>query len=171
MIKIYREIIILIGSLFIFLIAAIGCTHDGESIKIIEKPIKSYGDIVTIDDSLVVPYVYTSAVSLKNLPVPEKKKKFFDMMLPAVLVAKKELSFLYAKVNVLSLKATLSTEEQKFIDSLQTKYKAKNIELLKVLGEPQGFFLRQIIHSAFGPLIQMNREYKLQVQEQVQKYI
>ena len=153
MLKNYREFIILISSLFIFLITAIGCAHDGKLIKIIEKPIKSYGDIIAIDDSLVVPYVYTSAVSLKNLPVPEKKKKFFDMMLPAVLVAKKELSFLYSKVDLLSLKATLTDEEQQFIDSLQSKYKAKNIELLKsrLTTFPVSIVLAQAaIESAWG---------------------
>ncbi len=153
MLKNYREATILITTLFVFLVATMGCTPDGNCVKIIEKPITSYDDIIAINDSLVIPYVYTSAVSLKNLPVPEKKKKFFDMMLPAVLVAKKELSFLHHKVDLLSLKGNLTHDEQQFVDSLKTKYKANNIELLKsrLTTFPVSIVLAQAaIESAWG---------------------
>ena len=121
---------ILIFALFAFLFVSASCTSD-EKVKIIEKPINSASDIVSIADSLVIPYVYTSAVSLNNLPVAEKKKKFFDMMLPAVLVAKEELAILLRRVNALSLKPELSPDERSFIEKLKVKYKCTNIELLK----------------------------------------
>jgi len=126
----YRGILVLSVCIFAFLFVTGGC-DDGDYIKTIEKPIKSYKDIVTINDSLVIPYIYTSTVSLKNLPVTKKKQKFFDMMLPAVLVAKKELSFLLAKVEKISLKGNPSAEELEFIEKLKKTYKANNIELLK----------------------------------------
>ncbi len=116
--------------LITFLFVSGGC-DSGDYIKLIEKPIKSYTDIMPINDSLVIPYVYTSAVSLKDLPVVKKKILFFDMMLPAVLVAKKQLSIQLNKVELLSLKASLSQEEQQFIDELMKKYKATNVEMLK----------------------------------------
>ena len=117
-------------SLFVFL--CISCKSDsGKSIKIIEKPINSASDIIPITDSLVVPYVYTSAVSLNNLPVAEKKKKFFDMMLPAVLVAKEELAIVSQKVISISLKSILSSEDSLYIKKLYKKYDATNIEMLK----------------------------------------
>jgi Bax protein len=125
-----KEFAILTISLFTFLFVSGGCNH-GEYIKTIKKPIVTASDIVAINDSLVIPYIYTTAVSLKNLPVSEKKKKFFDMMLPAVLVAKKELAILLSKVEMVSLKANLSPEENLFIENLKKKYKAQNIELLK----------------------------------------
>ena len=125
-----KGVLVLAIFLFAFLFVTGGC-DDGDYIKTIEKPINSYKDIVTISDSLVIPYIYTSAVSLKNLPVAEKKKKFFDMMLPAVLVAKKELSFLLAKVEKISLKDNPTSKELEFIENLKTTYKANNIELLK----------------------------------------
>ena len=102
---------------------------DGK-VKIIEKAINSPNDIVTINDSIVIPYVYTSAVSLNNLPVAEKKKKFFDMMLPAVLVAKKEIDINKQKVVALSRQMHLAPDDTLFIFKLKNKYSAKNIEML-----------------------------------------
>jgi len=121
---------ILFFLLFISLIGSAGC-NSGEKIRIIEKPIKSVSDIVPIHDSLVIPYVYTSAVSMNHLPIAEKKQKFFDMMLPAVLVAKEELAFLLQRVNSLSLKPELAADEKSFIEELKVKYKASNIDTLK----------------------------------------
>ena len=126
----HKGLHITIVSLFIFLFVSGGC-NSGEKIKIIEKQIVTSGDIVAITDSLVIPYVYTSAVSLNSLPVAEKKKKFFDMMLPAILVAKEELAILLQRVNSLSLKPELAPDERSFIEKLKVKYKAKNIEMLK----------------------------------------
>jgi len=102
-----------------------------EKVKIIEKPINSPNDIVTITDSLVIPYVYTSAVSLNKLPVAEKKKKFFEMMLPAVLVAKKELDFRLQRVITITNKSKMTSDDSVFISKLLKKYEAKNIEMLK----------------------------------------
>jgi len=121
---------IIFFSLFIYLTASAN-RNSGERIKIIEKPINAASDIVPINDSLVIPFVYTSAISLNNLPVVEKKQKFFDMMLPAVLVAKEELAILLQRVKSLSLKPELAPDEKSFIESLKVKYKANNIEMLK----------------------------------------
>lgn len=152
MLNMNKGLTILVSLLFLFLISSAGCKSD-EHVKIIEKPIISYSDIVPINDSLVVPYVYTSVISLINLPVKEKKEKFFDMMLPAILVAKWELDVLHKKVDLLSLKGTLTPEEQQFVDGLMKKYKAKNIELLKsrLTTFPVSIVLAQsAIESAWG---------------------
>ncbi len=160
MLKTSRRFLALMPLIFLFSMVSGGCTawdtkneKEAESIRTIEKPIKSAADIVSINDSLVIPYVYTSAISLKNLPVIVKKKKFFDMMLPAILVAKKELSFLKRKVDLISLKAKLSDTDKQFIANLKVKYKAKNIELLKsrLTTFPVSIVLAQAaIESAWG---------------------
>ena len=116
-----KGIHILIISLFTFLFVSGGC-NQGEKIKSIEKPINSASDIIAINDSLVIPYIYTCAVSLSNLPVAEKKKKFFDMMLPAILVAQEEFAILLQEVNSLSLKPELAPDERSFIEELKVKY-------------------------------------------------
>lgn len=125
-----KSLNILFFSLFAFMFVTAGC-NPGEKIKIIEKPINSANDIIPINDSLVIPYVYTSAVSLNSLPVAEKKKKFFAMMLPAVLVAKKELAIVLQKVNSLSQKPELLPDEKSYVEKLKAKYKAGNMEMLK----------------------------------------
>ncbi len=122
----YVLLLLLYTSVFIFA----GCENIDE-VKVIRKPINSANDIIPINDSLVIPYIYTSAVSLKDLPVNEKKKKFFEMMLPAILVAKKELAYKLDKVINISSKPTITHEETLFIDELKEKYKAKNIEMLQ----------------------------------------
>lgn len=147
-----KGLLILSGFLTIFIIVSFGCNPSGK-IKIIEKPIITFSDIMPITDSLVIPYVYTDVISLKALPVIEKKQKFFDMMLPAVLVAKQELDILQKKVDKLSLKAELTDEEQQFVDKLLKKYKAKNIHLLKsrLTTFPVSIVLAQAaIESAWG---------------------
>jgi len=126
----HKGFYILFTILFVSLFVLGSCNTD-EKVKIIEKPINSANDIVAITDSLVIPYVYTSAVSLNNLPVAEKKKKFFEMMLPAILVAKKELAIRLQQVTEISNKSSMSPKDSTFIDSLKIEYEAINIEMLK----------------------------------------
>jgi len=99
-------------------------------IFVIKKPIRSPKDIVPIKDPLVIPYVYTSTCSLNTLPIPEKKQKFFDMMLPAILVAKTNLDFTRKEVEVLSKKKKLSIVEKHSLHRLMKKFKTNNIHIL-----------------------------------------
>ncbi len=101
-----------------------------EWVKIIEKSITTPNDIVPITDSLVVPYVYTRAISLNQLPTSEKKTKFFEMLLPAILVAETEKQLTREKVIRLSKKPKLTAEEQAFISRLMAEYKAKTVQML-----------------------------------------
>ena len=126
----FKGFYMVIIALFVSLVVFAGCDNI-EDVKVIKKPINSPSDIMAITDSLVVPYVYTSAVSLNNLPVVEKKKKFFEMMLPAVLVAKKELDYKLRQVISISNKSEMNTKDSVFINELKKKYKAKNINMLK----------------------------------------
>ncbi len=113
------------ASLFVF-----GGCNNGEKIKIIERPIDSASDIMAITDSLVIPYVYTSAVSLNKLPVAEKKKKFFEMMLPAILVAKEEIAINLHRVLAISEKKSMTDDDSLFMEKLKKKYKASDMEML-----------------------------------------
>ncbi len=121
----YFLLIASFASLFVF-----GGCNNGEKIKIIEKPINSPSDIIPITDSLVIPYVYTSAVSLNKLPVAEKKKKFFEMMLPAILVAKEEIAINLQRVVAISEKKSMTDDDSLFIEKLKKKYKASDMEML-----------------------------------------
>jgi Bax protein len=126
---------------------------DTNRVKTIERAITSPKDIAPIADSLVVPYVYVKAVSLKNLPVPQKKRKFFAMMLPAILVAKTEQQFVMEEVKNLAKKTTLTTKEQVFVDQLMKEYKAKTIHMLiaRLHGFPVSIVLAQAaVESGWG---------------------
>ena len=159
-----------------------------EKVKIIKRHIRSASDIVPITDSLVVPYVYTSAVSMNNLPVAEKKQKFFDMMLPAILVAKTRLAINLARVEEISSKEKKNHRDEKFLNELMTKYKATNMEMLKsrltcfpvsiILSQAaiesawgtSRFFWRLTIPLAYGPLIQNRKELLLNQLEMVRRF-
>lgn len=149
---IYLRVPSLIIILNLFIVFSQAC-NPGDKLRIIEKPIKSANDIVPITDSLVIPYVYTSAVSLKDLPVAQKKQKFFDMMLPAVLVAKKEMAIQLSQVEKIAIKGNRTEDEQKYLDSLMHKYNAGNVELLKsrLTTFPVSIVLAQsAVESAWG---------------------
>lgn len=96
----------------------------------IEKAIITPADIHPINNSFVVPIVYTKTISLNSLPVKEKKKKFFEMMLPAILVSKERLSETLKKVKVIARKDKLSLTEYIFLTELQDRYKTKDTDIL-----------------------------------------
>ncbi len=124
-----------------------------ERVRTIEKSISSPKDIMPISDSLVVPYVYVKAISLNNLPVVQKKRKFFAMMLPAILVAKTEQQFILEEVRKLSKKTTLTKQEQAFVNNLMVEYKAKTIHMLiaRLHGFPVSIVLAQAaVESGWG---------------------
>lgn len=57
-------------------------------VQVIPKTPNDAEDICPIKDSLTVPYAYRKTISLKLLPVAERKKRFIDMVLPAFMIAK-----------------------------------------------------------------------------------
>ncbi len=122
-------------------------------VRVIEKKIATPENIVPIRDSLVVPYVYTRAVALDRLPVTEKKQKFFDMLLPSVLVAKTNLDLTRKKVEALALKTAMTPADTNFLLPLMKKYHTHDIhELIKRLQTfPVSIILAQAaIESGWG---------------------
>ena len=122
-------------------------------INSIEKAIQTPDDIHPIDDSFVVPVVYTKTISLNNLPVAEKKKKFFEMMLPAILVSKAKLDETLEKVENISKKNKFTVTEYLFLTELQDKYKTKDTDILmkRLHTSPASVVLAQsAIESGWG---------------------
>ncbi len=99
-------------------------------LTIVKKKINNPLDIINITDSLVPPVIYTKAIPLDTLPVNIRKKKFFDMMLPAVLLAQRKIEITRNKVIELSKKEKLSPEEELYMDSLKVTFKTKQIKIL-----------------------------------------
>ncbi|PKQ60596.1 hypothetical protein BZG02_18575 [Labilibaculum filiforme] len=54
--------------------------------------IENKEDVHAIVDSSVIPYIYTKVISLRELPVEEKKEKFVEMLLPSILVSQHRLN-------------------------------------------------------------------------------
>jgi len=99
--------------------------------KIIYKAIKKPSDIEDINSPQVKPIAYTHVISLAKLDVKTKKKKFFNMMLPAILISKAELDKDYKKVEKLSKADSINQQDEKWLAALQKRYRAKdNAELL-----------------------------------------
>jgi Bax protein len=99
-------------------------------VYIIKKPVHTPGDVVPIKKPNVIPYVYTSTCRLDTLPVQEKKQKFFDLLLPAVLVAKTNLDMTEKKVERLAGKNKLSPGEKHFLSKLMKRFKTNSLSVL-----------------------------------------
>ncbi len=127
--------------------------NDLSEIKVIKKTIKSYKDIEPINDSLVKPIDYLNTISLKDLPVKEKKQRFIDLILPAVLIAKEEYRERLEWVNTTTAKDTVSEEEKKTLNELITTYKARSVEDFKtrLVPHPTSIVLAQAsIETGWG---------------------
>jgi Bax protein len=122
-------------------------------IKLIKRKIVTYKDIEPITDSLVLPIDYLNVISLKGLPVKEKKQRFVDLILPAILIAKEEYRERLNWVNSLDSKDSLSAREIKLLGDLMKKYQAKSIPDLKsrLTTHPVSIVLAQAsIESGWG---------------------
>ncbi len=99
-------------------------------IRIVPKKISTPADIKNITGHEIVPYVYLNTISLNNLPVQEKKQKFFDLLLPSVLVAKTNLDLTRKRVEALALKKTMTPADTNFLLPLMKKYGTHDIHEL-----------------------------------------
>jgi len=110
-------------------------------------------DIVTIDDKLVKPILYTKSIPLSELSIQEKKKKFIDMMIPSILVAKQKLKYEREKVAKLILQKDISDKDKKWLAQKREIFHASNNEELynKMETHPTSIIIAQaIIESGWG---------------------
>lgn len=88
------RIAIIVFISFIFFMES--CTKprifEGKSVVSQEIQINTKDDIVGFKDTCVAPIIYTKVISLRKLPVDEKKVKFVEMILPSILIAKHQLN-------------------------------------------------------------------------------
>jgi Bax protein len=120
---------------------------------IVYKAIKTPKDIENINSRIVKPIAYTSVVSLADLDVKTKKQKFFDMMLPAILISKEKLRVKRERATELLKKANLSAEEQAWLDKLKKTYRTDDTTklLLRLNDHPTSIVLAQAaIETGWG---------------------
>ena len=120
------------------------------SVDIQYKKLKTPDDIVPVESKYVVPNVYTNVVSLKHLPLKEKKRKFFDMLLPSVMVAAFGIKETRKKLEQISTKLkngeTVSKKDSLFLEKQLNSWKARDINDLlneKMVTRPNSIMLAQ----------------------------
>ena len=140
--------------LFLLISVNISCKRKG-IIEVISKNINSSDEIVSLTDSLVLPYDYLSTVALDDLPVEEKKQKFIDLVVPAILVARHNLEQDQEKSNKLISKDTsrLKNRDKQFLETILEKYRADDFDDLnsKLQTHPNSIVIAQAaIESGWG---------------------
>jgi Bax protein len=95
-----------------------------KELTVIYKKIKSIDEIVPINCSSVIPVVYENTVSLKDLPVDKRKKKFIDFILPSILIANYKIEKLRKKLldikNKIEYSQNLTKKEKELLRKINT---------------------------------------------------
>ncbi len=117
--------------------------------------IKSIDDIKSLDSNLIIPYDYQNIVSLKELDVKEKKRKFIDLLLPSILIAKKRIELTQYRLTSVMEKdsSNISKSDAEFLSALMKKYKAKTFDDLhsKLNTHPNSIIIAQsALESGWG---------------------
>ncbi len=99
-------------------------------VYVIKKHIDTPRQIVPVKNPQVTPYVYSNTCSLDTLPVPVKKQKFFDLMLPAILVAKTNLDITRRKVEQIAAKKKIPLSDKYTLERLMKRFKTNDIHVL-----------------------------------------
>jgi len=130
-------------------------TTSHEKLTVINKKLKTTNDIKIFKTTKIEPINYTNTISLNKLQVSEKKQKFFNMILPAILISKEHLRL--KRERVLSLMSTapeaLMPEDKAFLENLYKTYKTRDNKKLanRLRTHPASIVLAQAaIESAWG---------------------
>ncbi len=124
-----------------------------KNIEIITKKIKSIDDIESITSNLVNPVDYKNVLSLADLPIKEKKAKFIDLVLPAILISKYEYQQKLEKVKAISLKSAPDEKEQEYLVQIMEEYGSDDLKDLekRLITHPVSIVLGQAsIESGWG---------------------
>ena len=102
------------------------------ALAITYKPIHTPDDIEALTPPLIKPVAYTRVSTLATLEVSTKKQKFFDMILPAVLISKQRLEEKRERLAEIEAMATPDTKSKAWLKAQLKRYKAQDIKQLKV---------------------------------------
>ena len=119
----------------------------------IEQPAESLTTASLINDQLLKIVKYPSHISLKGLPVEERKKRFIQLLVPLIKQANREVLSERAFILKVKGKKELTRKEKRELSYLMKKYRAKSLKelLLKVNSVPVSLILAQgAIESGWG---------------------
>jgi len=121
--------------------------------KTVNKKISTPSDITIFKNKNIKPINYTNTISLNKLKVSDKKQKFFNMLLPAILISKQKFKVLRTRAKNIIKSDNPSTKDLAFLDKMYKKFKTtNNKELLsRMKTHPVSIVLAQAaIESAWG---------------------
>ncbi|MCK5404807.1 MAG: glucosaminidase domain-containing protein [Desulfobulbaceae bacterium] len=124
-----------------------------EGLQILYQSISTPEDIRSLSGTRVPPIAYTNVVSFEGLQVGEKKKKFFDLLLPAVLISKHKLLRQRERVLAFLRKDHLTDAEKSYLDRQMKRFKAGDYDelLRKMQVHPTSIVLAQAaIETGWG---------------------
>lgn len=113
----------------------------------------SLSQIVPLNDSLVIPVLYSNVSGLERLPVSTAKNAFISALLPAILVAKHKLQEERRRVAYLILKEKWNATDSAFYHQMKTRFRATDSEnlLLRMGSLPNSIVLAQAaVESGWG---------------------
>jgi Bax protein len=122
-------------------------------IEVRHRPLRSPDDILPLEGERVPPVTYRGNISLADLPVPEKKAKFFALMLPQVLLVKQELADQRAEVARIAAEAEPSHADRVWLAGMLDRYRAEDAEelLVRMEDHPTSVVLAQAaLESGWG---------------------
>ena len=121
--------------------------------QIIYRSINTPDDIVDIKSNKVWPIAYTNTVSLASLDTDTRKQKFFEMLLPAILISKAKLGDVREYALGLLRKRRLSSSDEEWLDGLKSFYRTDDPAelLLRLNDHPVSIVLAQAaIETGWG---------------------
>jgi len=124
-----------------------------DGLQVIYKRIDSPQDIEPLEGPIIPPIAYTCVISLDNLDLAEKKRKFFDMLLPAVLISEHKLSQLRQRINDCITREERSEAEQQWLDEQMKLFEAGDYQQLlrRTNSHPVSIILAQAaLESGWG---------------------
>ena len=122
-------------------------------VKTVPRRISTPSDIKIFKEKKIEPIQYTNTISLNKLQTSEKKQKFFNMILPAILISKQRLKVKRNRVYTIINTLNPTAEDIKFLEKQYDTYKTTdNKELLsRMKTHPVSIVLAQAaIESAWG---------------------
>lgn len=142
---------------FIMLLAGCRSQHPQQEVAVEYRKLASLNDIQPVAASVVKPVLYLQVVSLKGLPVDEQKRKFIDLMLPSILVAKFRLEQKRNRIADLAEAGRKhedwTPEDSLFVKNELKRYEAKDLRQLdrKIKPHPVSLVLAQAaLESGWG---------------------
>lgn len=86
---------------------------------------------IKIDSTVVTPVIYNNIPDLNSLPVETKKERFVEIFLPAILIAKFELSQDLKKVDLIDEKLYPTRYDTEYLEEMKRKYKTSDLATLR----------------------------------------